>query len=59
MFVGNRQLSGSECYFSIRWLVIDNFLDQNVTLALDGLMLSVLKEAEGIQNRLMKMVLHL
>ena len=40
-------------------LVIDGFLDQTVSLALDGLMLSVLKEAEGIPNRLMKMMLPL
>ena len=40
-------------------LVIDGFLDQTVSLALDGLMLSVLKEAERIRNRLMKMMLHL
>ena len=33
--------------------------DQTVSLALDGLMLSLLKETEGIRNRLIKMTLHL
>ena len=32
---------------------------QTISLALDGLMLGVLKEAEGIPNRLMKMMLPL
>ena len=39
-------------------LVIDSFFNQ-LFLSLDGLMLSVLKEVEGIWNGLMKMMLHL
>ena len=31
-------------------VVIDGFFDQTVSLTLDGLMLSVLKEAEGISE---------
>ena len=38
-------------------VVIDSFFDQTVSLALDGLMLSVMKEMEGIRNCLMKMML--
>ena len=41
------------------FLVIDGFFNQTVSLALDALMLSVLKEAEGIRNRLMKIMLHI
>ena len=37
-------------------LVIDSFFDHTVSVALDGLMLSFLKEEEGILNCLMKMV---
>ena len=44
---------------ALHLLVIYDFFDQTVSLTLDGLMLSVLKEAEGIRNRLMKMMLHL
>ena len=44
---------------TLHWLVIYDFFDQTVSLTLDSLMLSVLKEAEGIRNRLMKMMLHL
>ena len=41
-------------------LVIDSFFNQTVFfLSLDGLMLSVLKEVEGIWNGLMKAMLHL
>ena len=40
-------------------LVIGGFFYQTFSLALDGLILSVLKKAEGIRNRLMRMMLHL
>ena len=41
------------------FVVKRHFFYQTVSLALDGLMLSLMKETEGIRNRLIKMTLHL